>query len=111
MTAIDNLAKTMYSTVLVDLGQLQYPRASNMLLNEETLENFSDNISFAPNWLCNFVPGPATADYASLKSMNAAGQLGTTTSTFATMYTCQVPRRKPAGSLVRSILVADMVFL
>jgi hypothetical protein len=37
--------------------------------------------------------------------------LGVKSSVLATNYLCQVPRRKPGGSLIIAILVADLVLL
>jgi hypothetical protein len=53
--------------------------------------------------------GPETAPYAPSPENDA--RLGVTPSILVTDYLCQVPQRKPWGSLITSVLVADLVFL
>lgn len=99
----------MYSVVMTDLGQVSVPAESNVLLSETALQEFTEGLAYHSFVWTNIDPGPANADYDTLKA--TIGALGTTPSVISTMYTCQIPRRKSAGSLILSILVADLVFL
>ena len=51
-------------------------------------------------------PGPARDSYEALKD-----QTGPLQAVVFTKYLCQVPRRKSTGTLLLSILVADLVFM
>lgn len=97
---------------MTDLGQTS-PALPNILTNATTLQRFTANFSLIldPNLanVANAPPGPALADYDTLKS--ETGPLGTTPSVISTKYLCQVPRRKAAGELFIAILLADLVFL
>jgi hypothetical protein len=108
----DSAAKSFYSTILTDLGQTA-STLPNILTNATTLQYFTSNFSLIldPNLnnIANAHPGPALADYDTLKSQT--GPLGTTPATISAKYLCQVPRRKAAGELFVAILVADLVFL
>jgi hypothetical protein len=101
----DTLAKSAYSTILVDLGQAS-PK-SNILTDTELLTYFTSNLSKVR--IANLRPGPANDSYGALKKMT--GPLGVTPSVIATTYICQVPRLKPAGNLIVAIIVADLVLL
>ncbi|KAL9105454.1 MAG: hypothetical protein Q9227_009363 [Pyrenula ochraceoflavens] len=105
----DDLAKSAYSTILADLGQVT--TSPNILTNASALQYFTAN--FKDNKIgqdiANAQPGPATADYSSLK--DTTGPLNLTTSTINAQYLCQVPQRKSTGNLLVSILLADLVFL
>lgn len=90
------------------MGQ-EGPASSNVLLQDKALQTFSSGVAFTSFPWVNFVPGPATGDYDALKG--TTGKLGTSPSVISTKYTCQIPTRKPAGPLILSILVADLVFL
>ena len=108
----DSAAKSFYSTMLTDLGQTA-SSLPNILTNATTLQYFTSNFSLIldPNLanIANARPGPALADYNTLKSQT--GLLGTTPAVISAQYLCQVPRRKAAGELFVAILVADLVFL
>lgn len=108
----DSVVKSFYSTVLTDLGQVD-SASPNILTNATTLQHFTANFSMIldPNEdnVANARPGPALQDYDTLKSQT--GPLGTTPSVIFSKYLCEIPKRKAAGSLVISILLADLVFL
>lgn len=103
---MDRLAKSAYSTILLDLGQNS--TLPNILTNTTALQFYTELFSNPP-FIANAHPGPATEDYNTLKA--AMGQLGTTLSVISTEYLCQVPQRKTAGNLFISVLVADLVLL
>ncbi|KAJ5134851.1 hypothetical protein N7526_006216 [Penicillium atrosanguineum] len=103
----DSLAKSAYSTVLTDLGQIA--AKPNLLTNDDDLEYFSRNFSAIQRHRANADPGPETVQYDTAKS--GTGPLGTTPSVISMGYICQVPRLKSTGNLLVSILVADLVFL
>lgn len=105
----DALAKSAYSTILIDLGQSnERPNIltdANLLQDYTKLfENFQDK--YGVNITAN--PGPATESYDKLK--DATGPLDTTRSVVSTSYLCSVPKRKSTSNLIVSILVADAVF-
>lgn len=103
---MDRLAKSAYSTILLDLGQNS--TSPNILTNATALQFYTELFSDLP-FIANAHPGPATEEYSTLKT--ATGQLGTTPSVISTEYLCQVPQRKAAGTLFISVLVADLVLL
>lgn len=107
-TIADSLAKSAYSTVLTDLGQIA--AESNLLTNDDDLEYFSRNFSKIQRHKANADPGPETDVYDDT-AKNGTGPLGTTPSVISMGYICQVPRLKSTGNLLVSILVADLVFL
>lgn len=104
----DNLGKSIYSTILIDLGQNS--TSPNILTNATALQLYTalfPNPPFISH--ANARAGPATEDYNTLK--DTTGPLGTTPSVISTEYLCQVPQRKTAGDLFISVLVADLVLL
>lgn len=104
----DSLAKSAYSTVLVDLGQAM--SKPNFLTSTGDLEYFTSNFSMIQQHKANADPGPeADVDYNTAK--NGTGALGTTPSIISMRYICQVPQLKSTGNLIVSILVADLVLL
>ena len=106
-TIADDLAKSTYSTVLTDLGQIT--AKSNILTDGNALQSFTSNFSVAFDKKQTATPGPATEDYNTLKGK--MGPLGTTPSVISTSYICQVPQRKSAGNVFVAVLIADLVFL
>jgi hypothetical protein len=102
----DSLAKSAYSTILIDLGQNS--TSPNILTNATALQFYTELFP-KPPFIANAHPGPATEDYDTLKA--TTGQLGTTPSTIRTEYLCQVPQRKSTSNLFISVLVADLVLL
>ncbi|KAK7894179.1 hypothetical protein LTR67_005937 [Exophiala xenobiotica] len=105
--ASDSLAKSFYSTIMTDLGQIS--AGPNILTNATTLQYFTKNITDMQKFTLNAIPGPATDSYDALKAQT--GPLQTSASVISTKYLCQVPTRKSWGSLFTSILVADLVFM
>jgi hypothetical protein len=105
----DRLAKSAYSTILTDLGQVH--NSVNILTNASLLEEYSSVLpaTSVGHISVNAMPGPATSSYMDLKT--STGPLKITPSTINARYLCQIPRRKTAGNLFISILVADLVFL
>lgn len=59
--------------------------------------------------IVNAIPGPANDSYEALK--DHAGSLNTSAAVISMKYLCQVPKRKTSGTLIVSILVADLVFM
>lgn len=102
----EKLAKSMWSTVLVDLGQ---SKPSNILLDDAKLQKFTSDFDQFDKHKLNIKRGPATHPYNS--SLNLTGPLGTTPAMINTAYTCNVPQRKSAGVLVWLILLANLVFI
>lgn len=102
----DSLAKSMYSSVMADLGQSDPP---NIVLNATALQHFTANFNKNMDGEVNIRVGPANDSFAALQSQT--GPLGTTPAVVFTKYSCQVPRRKSTGSLFVSILIADLVFM
>jgi hypothetical protein len=104
------LAKALYSSILIDLGQ-SYSPLSNILLNATTLATYSENFTTTLNYEAayNAPPGPANNSYAILG--HTTGPLGTAPAVIVTQYLCQVPVRKAFGSLFLAVLVADLVFI
>lgn len=103
----DSLAKSLYSTIMTDLGQTQ--AKSNFLVNADDLEYFTKNFTYINNVTEVWPDVVAQVDYDALK--NETGPLGTSPSVISSQYVCQVPQLKSAGSIFISILVADLVFL
>ena len=105
--ASDSLAKSFYSTILTVLGQMTIVPSS--LLNATALQHFTQNFTSMQNNTPNAQPGPARDSYEALKDQT--GPLNTSTAVISTKYLCQVSRRKSTGTLLVSILVADLVFM
>jgi hypothetical protein len=103
----DSLAKSTYSTILTDLGQIS--SKTNILADAKLLQYFTSNFSLALEHIANAIPGPATQDYDTLKANT--GPLGTTPSVISTKYICQVPHLKSGGNIFVAVLIADLVFL
>lgn len=102
----EKLAKSAWSTVLVDLGQ---NKSSNILLDDAKLKNFTSDFDQLDQHSLAVKHGPGTEPYD--PASNLTGPLSTGPATINTAYICNVPRRKSAGVLVWLILLADVVFL
>lgn len=102
----DAMAKSMYSAVMTDLGQTTGPI---ILLNATALQFYTVNMTYLTTHIANAIPGPAKESYSALA--NQTGPLETSPSVILTKYFCQIPIRKSTGSLILSILIADLVFL
>lgn len=94
---------------MTDLGQTT--ATPNILLNATALQYFTQNFTAMQkqNDTLGAKPGPANDSYEALK--DHTGSLNTSTAVISTKYLCQVPRRKSIGTLLVSILVADLVFM
>ena len=103
----DSLAKSFYSTIMTDLGQIT--ATPNILLNATALQFFTQNITFMQDQKINAIPGPANDSYEALKDQT--GPLNMTPSVISTKYLCRVPQRKSIGTIILSVLVADLVFM
>lgn len=104
----DNLAKSVYSTVLTDLGQAS--SRPNLLADATTLQTFASQIPSAQtNVVPNARPGPAKQSYDQMKQF--MGPLVVHPSVISAQYICQVPRMRPAFNLTMALLTADLVFL
>ena len=103
----DSLAKSFYSTILVDLGQTDV--TPNILTDEEALQYFTQNFTIMQDHTANAQPGPARDSYHALKAHT--GPLEISPSIISSKYLCQVPKRKSPGTLIVSILIADLVLL
>ena len=113
-SSVDQLAKSMYSAVLADLGQTQDSARSSFVKDAATIQHFTSRIG-DPLELALMDGTPAVLekqDYDSRQSgPNPTGPLGLSPSVVSTKYLCQVPRLKPIGDIFVSVLLADIVFL
>lgn len=98
----DNLSKAFLSTMWTDLGQVT--TAPNILSDPELLKVFTQ-YSATP-YRDEVLP---SGDHISSTENDTL--LGVRPSVLTTNYLCQVPRRKPWGTLIIAILVADLVLL
>lgn len=106
----DKLAKSVYSTIMIDLGQRK--EQTNILTDPKLLQDYTKVFGVFQNKYGTFGhanPGPAIESYNILK--DSTGPLGTNASVINVEYLCQVPRQKSAINLLISILVADAVFI
>ena len=113
-TSVDQFAKSMYSAVLADLGQTQYPSQSSLVTTGSTVEQYTSTFADPLEWSLpgGIPPMLLREDYKSRQSgPNPTGGLGLSDSVVATEYLCQVPQRKPVGDIFVSVLLADLVFL
>jgi hypothetical protein len=113
---VDRLARSYYSSILLDLGQTD--ASSNMLLNETALKFYlqeyptlyqnetEKDFYELESWSGVKLPPSNPDDFTSL-----IGNLSTSPSVIRTKYLCQVPKKKSPGSIIISILVADIVFM
>ena len=106
----DSFAKSFYSSIMADLGQIS---TENILANDSLLEFFTAFIKNMTNsdtvetpWL---KAGPARQSYDEIK--NVTGPLQIKNSVIYAQYFCEVPVLKSGGSLFIAILIADLVFL
>ena len=98
----DDFARVFYSAIMTDLGQVH----TTTLLNDATLlKKFSERIPIPDVETIWLKAGPARTPYI------GGGNLTVEPSYLYTKYLCQIPTRKSAGSLLLSLLVADIVFL
>ena len=110
----DRLAKSMYSTVMADLGQTNSTHGPSLLNDPTTLQMYSSNFSWIANSSDIFKPSFSPLekqDYQTLKSQGKTGPLEFSQSVISTKYLCQVPQLKSPGDILMSVLLADLVFL
>jgi hypothetical protein len=103
----DDLSKVFLSTMWTDLGQVS--TTPNIYSDPELLQHFSSQAHRSEGGrpvMDNALPN---STYEASPENNA--RLGVRPSVLSTNYLCQVPRRKPWGSLIIAILVADLVLL
>ena len=113
-TSVNQFAKSMYSAVLADLGQTQYPSQSSLVTEGSTIQKYTSTFSDPSKWNLpgGIPPMLLREDYNARQSgPDPTGRLGLSSSVVATEYLCQVPRRKPVGDIFVSVLLADLVFL
>jgi hypothetical protein len=117
-TSVDALSKTLYYTILTDLGQVDAPYI-NMLTDVGLLTYFTSNFT-AINasvsrdkhpWGENLGTDPALASAPFTVASAALFDLRVNPSVLTADYLCQVPQLKPTSSLVISVLIADLVLL
>lgn len=107
----DQYAKIFYSSILADLGNSS-PDTDNVLTDPILLQNWTSGFTAPstnindPSW--DYM-GPAFFSYDLDPEPRAP--LNITPSTIYAEYFCQVPQRKPAGSLIVAIVIADLVIL
>jgi hypothetical protein len=113
-SSVDTFAKSMYSAVLVDLGQKQYPTESSLVSESSVIQHytatFANQLEFG--FFAGIAPMLVRESYDSRQSgPDPTGALGISPSVVATKYLCQVPQLKPKGDIFVSVLLADLVFL
>jgi hypothetical protein len=110
----DRLAKSMYSTVMADLGQTNATHGPSLLNDPATLQMYSSNFSWIANSSDIYKPSFSPLekqDYQTLKKQGETGPLAFSPSVISTKYLCQVPQLKSPGDILMSVLLADLVFL
>lgn len=101
----DSLAKSFYSAISADLGMADKP---NVLTDEKTLQNFTQNYGKVPFVLIS--AGPANNNYNALKAVTGKPQINSSSTIFTT-YLCQTPKRKLTTALLVSVVLANLVLL
>jgi hypothetical protein len=116
---LDGFAKTLYSTILVDLGQTN---KSNILTDPEKLQYYLSapfDVNRTTDAVANYTinapwhldPVLASESYNLLNTSNNMGLLEAKPAQIFSQYACQVPQRNSAGSLILSIIIGDLVLL
>ena len=110
---IDYFAKAMYAATLADLGQHSNITSNNVLIEPLLLEYLSGPISsLASEGSSTPAPYGFTTDYATASYKTTdIDRLNITDSYIYTQYQCQIPTLKSTGSLIVSVLIADLVLL
>jgi hypothetical protein len=108
---VEALGRAFLSTMWTDLGQQQ--QKLNIFSDPVLLLESSQNMTATGSRLASASHehffGPETKPYVHYETDDAS--LRVHPSIIATNYLCQIPQRKPWGSLITSVLVADLVFL
>lgn len=102
----DAFAKSFYSFILADLGQNISTLSTNASVLQQYTEAFTPNHNYGSLW-----PDYANTSYQNRISQGMSPDLFIRPSTFYTQYICQVPRLKSIGTLIASVILADLVFL
>jgi hypothetical protein len=109
---VDSLAKSMYSAIVTDLGQVQVPSKSNIVKNAKTLQLFTSTFAKINEDSIAYYQQLSLQDYDTRQQGdNPTGPLEIVPSTISTKYLCQVPKRKPLGDIFIAVLLADLVLL
>ncbi|PSN68544.1 hypothetical protein BS50DRAFT_674934 [Corynespora cassiicola Philippines] len=105
----DMAAKVFHSIVMADLGQ----SSLNILNNPELLEYFTKDydpfFDFIGSSLGLWMPSLAKEPYMAANA--SQWDLHISPSVLATTYLCQVPQLKSTGTLIFSVLIANLVLL
>lgn len=115
-TPLGVLGKATWFTVLADLGRND-DFMPNILASPESLEYLTANLSLvnmslpdgAEGWKWGMSKIDSRVPYLAQK--DGTTQLGVNASVLATSYICQTPKLKNTGTLIVSVLVADLVLL
>lgn len=113
---ISVLGKALWFTVLADLGR-DDDFMPNMLSHPDLLESLTANMSvvnetITPTWHWGLSSSKRSlAPFVASQSTTNNTELEIPPSVLATNYICQVPGLKSTGTLIVSILVADLVLL
>lgn len=113
---ISVLGKAVWFAVLADLGR-DNDFMPNILSRPDLLERFTANMSvvnetITPTWIWGLISSERTlAPLVASQSTTNNTELKILPSVLATNYICQVPGLKSTGTLIVSILVADLVLL
>jgi hypothetical protein len=109
--AAQAISLIFYETIMADLGQ----DSLNVLSNGELLELYSSNITsiktnpksggYLLSRMSSLAREPYTAKTASQWDLGISG------STLSGTYLCQIPRLKSTGTLIWSVLIANLVLL
>jgi hypothetical protein len=122
---LDGLAKSLYSIILTDLGQsvesniLAFPQRTIDFANKTIqIGRTEENSSYACQWgsmvylnISFFDPCDPPLEPTAFYKWAGTGVPYVNSSVISTQYLCQVPKLKSKGSLIISIIVADLVFL
>jgi len=116
----ETMAKSLYATIMADLGQ----GGVNIVSDPDLLRDFTSNFTVIQalqaggretwGWGNNLKHKTAFPDLAAgpYTTSNASNwELGVHPSVISVTYLCQVPRLKSTGSLFFSVLVANLVLL
>ena len=107
----DILAKSLYYSVMADLGQHYLNPLADPDLLEYFTQNFSDFATAQSPWGENIVSNWGLANQSYTAQNTSSYNLGINASTISTSYLCQIPQLKSSGTLVFAVLVADLVLL
>jgi hypothetical protein len=112
---LDGLAKSLYSIILTDLGQSV---ESNILAFPQRTMDFAKKtiqLGTTGDFIDLLITGPEPRnpplELTAFYKWAGTGVPYVNSSVISTQYLCQVPKLKSKGSLIVSIIVADLVFL